>query len=54
MMPGPGALDEAELSEALDQICLAEGVVRSNQQGGLKPYSLLAQSMLLDDQKGKL
>ena len=28
MMPGFGALDEARLSEALDQICLAEGVTR--------------------------
>ena len=28
MMPGLGALSEAELSEALDQICLAEGVTR--------------------------
>ena len=27
-MPGLGSLDEAELSEALDQICLAEGVTR--------------------------
>jgi hypothetical protein len=30
MIPGLGALSEAELSEALDQICLAEGVARSN------------------------
>ena len=29
MMPGPGALDEAELSEAIDQICLAEGLTRN-------------------------
>ena len=28
MMPGFGSLGEAELSEALDQICLAEGVTR--------------------------
>jgi len=28
MMPGFGSLDEARLSEALDQICLAEGVTR--------------------------
>ena len=28
MMPGPGALDEAEVSEAIAQICLAEGVTR--------------------------
>ena len=28
MMPGSGSLGEAELSEALDQICLAEGVTR--------------------------
>jgi hypothetical protein len=28
MMPGFGSLDEAELSEALDQICSAEGVTR--------------------------
>lgn len=27
-MPGSGSLDETELSEALDQICLAEGVTR--------------------------
>ena len=27
-MPGFGSLGEAELSEALDQICLAEGVTR--------------------------
>ena len=30
MVPGLGALGEAELSKALGQICLAEGVVRSN------------------------
>ena len=28
MMPGFGSLGEAQLSEALDQICLAEGVTR--------------------------
>ena len=28
MMPGLGALSDAELSEALDHICLAEGVTR--------------------------
>ena len=28
MMPGFGSLGEAELSEALDQICSAEGVTR--------------------------
>ena len=28
MMPGFGSLGEAELSAALDQICLAEGVTR--------------------------
>ena len=28
MIPGLGALGEAELSEALDHICLAEGVTR--------------------------
>ena len=28
MMPGFGSLGEAELSEALEQICLAEGVTR--------------------------
>jgi len=28
MMPGFGSLDEARLSEALDQICLADGVTR--------------------------
>ena len=28
MMPGFGSLGEAELSEALDQICLVEGVTR--------------------------
>ena len=28
MMPGFGSLIEAELSEALDQICSAEGVTR--------------------------
>jgi hypothetical protein len=28
MMPGFGSLGEAELSETLDQICLAEGVTR--------------------------
>jgi hypothetical protein len=28
MMPGSGSLGEAELCEALDQICLAEGVTR--------------------------
>jgi len=28
MMPGFGSLGEAEHSEALDQICLAEGVAR--------------------------
>jgi hypothetical protein len=29
MTPGQGALDEAELSEAIDQVCLAEGVTRN-------------------------
>ena len=29
MMPGLGALDEAEFSQAIDQICLAEGVTRN-------------------------
>ena len=29
LIPGLGALGEAELSEALDQICLAEGVTRA-------------------------
>jgi hypothetical protein len=28
MIPGLGALSDAELSEALDHICLAEGVTR--------------------------
>ena len=28
MMPGFGSLGEAQLSEVLDQICLAEGVTR--------------------------
>jgi hypothetical protein len=28
MIPGLGALSDAELSEALDHICLAEGVAR--------------------------
>ena len=30
LIPGLGALGEAELSEALDQICLAEGVTRDS------------------------
>jgi hypothetical protein len=29
MMPRQGALDEAELSEASDQVCLAAGVMRN-------------------------